>query len=444
MSRVTSLGGRQGRNYGTGVVQLKPNQGDGGLPRGGNANDYLDELERRLVGEGEQQQAAADRQFNRKQGVIDDLAGFLKSVPQSVIDSADLGAERLDSLGKELGSKADAFTSGVNDRLDRLLGQVDKDVNSVFAGADRIEGGVDRAVTGAVNRANTRADAAVAASQSAIDNYEQDQSRLIQANVAAIDKRAKNALKMASAGVRPDGTRMSAAEKQAMLREVTVATAQESAAVTAQIQSQANETMANLRNTLAQVNLGAGEVALAGGRLKVEGEQVKAAANQQRLGAAGLRAEAGTAIEQTRVQAEQTALAYRRMEADLSQVSTQIKTAARLDAANLRLQGMGLLADMIERNPETIVSLYTGLAAIFGARIQESGSDVGTLLASPAQSFGDLFHQLKAPNTGAPLSAGFNPQRYSPDSKAPGKEPAQPVYNALPPGVYGPPAPAGL
>jgi hypothetical protein len=397
-----TLGGRRGRHFGTGIIQLDPEKatigsgsGPGGTPRGSNVNAYLDELEKRLVGEGAQQQAAADRQFDRKQGVIDQMQELAGAAPGEVEAVARAGTDRLGELSQMLGGRADKFLEESNARLDALGGTVNRDLDQVMRGANRIEKGVDKAVGAAVSRANQYASDAVGSSKAAADNYQQDQSALIQATVAGIDKRAKEAVRMAQSGLRPDGTRMSPAEQQSMMREMQVSIAAESASVAAQIQSEANNTMASLRNTLAQVQLGAGEVSLAGGRLGLEGEQVKTAANQQRLGAAGLRAETGLGIEQQRQQAEQSALQYRRMQADLTQMGVQIQTAASLDAANLRMQGMGQLADMIDRNPETVVSLYAGLAAIFGARIQEAGgSSSGTILAGPAQRFSDQFAQI--------------------------------------------------
>ena len=399
-------GGRQGRHFGTGVVQLQPQTGPGGTPRGSNVNAYLDDLERRLVGEGAAQQEAADRQFARKQGVIDQMQTLAGAAPGEVEAVAKAGSDRLGELGQMLGGRADKFLQESQERMDLLSGRVNKDVDAVLRGADRIDRGVDQAVGGAVAKANAYAAEAVESSRRAETGYEKDQSALIQATVAGIDKRAKEAVRMATAGIRPDGTRMSAAEQQATMREMQVQIAAESATVAAQIQSEANTTLASLRNTLAQVQIAAGETSLAGGRLGLEGEQVKTAANQQRLAAAGLRAESGVAIEQQRQQAEQTALQYRRMQADLTQMGVQIETAAKLDAANLRMQGLGQLADMIERNPETIVSLYSGLAAIFGARIQEaSGNSTGIVLSGGPQQFGAQISQLGAGARSSPTRA---------------------------------------
>lgn len=406
---MSRMGGRSFRNFRSGVVDLATNNRplpgtnpaySPGGPSGSNPDHYLDELERRLVGEGKTQQDAADRQFGRKQRVSDLVGQFAEEGPAAIAKQGDSAAGGLEALGDGLRDRGQEFASDLTAQLDALGGKVDRDVNAVMGAADRIERGVDKGVGAQVARSNAFADSAVKSSEEAAAGYQKDQSALVQATVAGIDQRVKNTMRMVTAGIRPDGTRMSPAEQSAAMREAQVQTAAETGQVTAQIQSQANETMASLRNTLAQVKLGASDAAVKAGALIVEGAQVKAQANQQRLGAAGLRAEAGTAIAQTKIQAEQTALQYSRMDADLKQMGAQIRSAATLDAANLRLQGLGQWADLIERNPETVVSLFSGLAAIYGARLQASGSTQnGINLNGPTQNWAGQFSQLGGANT---------------------------------------------
>jgi len=117
--------------------------------------------------------------------------------------------------------------------------------------------------------------------------------------------------------------------------------------------------MAEMQQGLAQLRMGNAGMRLQGGALRLDATKTLASVQQQSV-------EDKLAGEHSRQQWSQISQRYREMD-------TQIRNAGVLAATQLEFQGRTALADMIRQNPESVVSWFQGLLAMYSAQSAATG-----------------------------------------------------------------------
>lgn len=266
-----------------------------------------------------QQQGAAERMFQNLQGQITGFEDFLGERAGDFEELAGEQFENLSGLAGDIEQQAqeglEAFETGASETLADVRGQVSKAEELARLAAENFE---DRVAQ----------DAAAAAT--------------------GIRGRAQSESKRIAAGLNPDGSMMTPAERFAAQNALRMDTE-------TQVQTQITGLMSNFNNVKAQLEVNRANVALSGGQL---------------LG------QVGVGLAEARTRAQAVANQMTQFGAGLRLQGEQIRSAAQLNAVNFEMQGRQALFQMIQNNPEGIVSVYAALASFFGAATTPGGFQI--------------------------------------------------------------------
>lgn len=287
-------------------------------PPGMRGGGLLGQMAGALGRDVQAQQEAADRQFARQQEEIEGMKGFLG---ERTGDFEALAEEQAGTLREQAG------------RLEETGGELREDTLSRFeSGAE----GVMEDVRGQIGKAE---DLAAQATREFEDRAAQDAS----AAAYGIRRNAQAAMEQIGAGLNPDGTLMTPAQRQAAMTELRMET-------DAQVQQQITGIFSDYNRMRAGLRMNQASLAMAGGQL---------------LG------QVGTAISGQRAQAllSTQAMQQQLMEfgANMRVQAEQIRSSAQLAAVNFEMQGRLAISEMVRANPEGIISLYAALSSFIGA-----------------------------------------------------------------------------
>jgi hypothetical protein len=282
----------------------------------------IDQLAAALFREVPMQQAAADRQFARNQQQIDEYGNVI-----------DRNAQALRDLGVEQNEMFQGQAGDLRQRGQAGLEQFEKGAAAVTAD-----------VRGEVDRANRLAAGATASYEQTIAETQDRVAQDAMVVATSLRKNAQSAIKMAEAGLRPDGTKMTGAERFAAMTQIRNDTEFQVSGEITRLMSRFNEMRANMGGMLASLK-----------------QQQAGTA----LGGAGTIGQVGTALSGQRVQALGLDAQMQQFASQVSMFGEQLRSAGLLEAANYEAQGRAAMAEMVANNPESIISLYAGLASLF-------------------------------------------------------------------------------
>lgn len=305
-------------------------------------------------------QGAADRQYGRNNATIEGFRRFLDSDVAGAEGRSMAGLSGMDGMGDFAERMARAGDpSGAVGEMRRAGKGMDQDIDEAMG-----------TLRGARGQAGMAADQAqLGASQFAQDiagmdsMVEQDAAAV----ASAIRREAQSQMQMARAGVHPDGTPMTGAERTDMMLRIQGDTSARVAQAVQPIFSQWHQLSAGLRSQLAQTRQQAAA-------LRMQGAQTQAGIGE----AMGNLGQSRAAIEMETANAMQRELELRRSYGELSttirQMKQSLQQAAVFKAVELETQGLLAYAELVRSNPETVVSRFQGMLAMYAAASAGSGS----------------------------------------------------------------------
>lgn len=369
-----------------------------------------------------EQQGASDRQFERNQGQIDvlsmlipELSGMVGGAGMDTMQQGQDMAGFLNSLGMQqeqatvqgVDGALAPMRQGVGEARDGLSGIMEQVQGQIGSGPD-FSGDVKGLVDGAVGKS----DQAAASFKKGMAEYADVSAQNASAMAAGIRRNAQQQMKMVSDGMNPDGSLMTPAQQAAARQQIGFQVEQQVQSVATQQFDRFNETRlaaqqtySGLLNTAATTRLqGAGtlqqqealglqrraqdfqalgqlaalegaraELSMQEGAMGLQGEELKARARQAR----SQLAEAGASLRASTMQARDQAI---------------------VQAAQMEMQGRFGLANLVQQNPETVISWFQGLLGFYSAQrgytsfggggMAQGGGGTGNAFANPGGLFG--------------------------------------------------------
>lgn len=345
-------------------------------------------------------QQAADRQFARNNQMITGMEGFIGNAGQEMrqagqqgaaqLNGAAAGAQRmgqqqLDDMGNLLGgyqdqtNKAvDGINKGVTDVQNRIKGTMDKQMPGYYQGLDDAKGDV--------NAAYKLGDEAVAGYQKAISEFKDTTAADASVAAAAMRRSAlsqKNALTTAlKTGQIDDAT------YQSNLQQLQGQVGEQVQGQVQGLYTEFNKAKAGMEQALAGLRMNNAGNRLTGAQIKggLEGQRLQGVgmelnANEAllqgentKLGAAGLQQKNNMDIASQYANAQAGQRQMAQLSASLQSSSVATQQAAIMNAVNLEMQGRTTMAQLVQQNPETVVSWFQGILAMYSADAARSGS----------------------------------------------------------------------
>lgn len=387
-SPFSHLGGAFGGSHAvtTPISSFMPPSGGGG---GGGGLPPL--LLQALASDTRRMQDAADRQFWRNQGEIDGMRSFVSGIGPGLTGQANSLSAELDALA----GKADAMGGQQHgefmDRAGTTWDAIHGAANDFRAGADRI-GGEIRGLVGAqlpkffgdIESSFQKGDQAVAGFERALGNFEDRTAQDASVVASGIRRNAQAQMQMARSGIHPDGTPMTAAESADMMSQIRRDTEGQVQGAITPIFSQYNMAKAQLEESLAGLRMNNANLRLQGAQLRDQGIQTGLAASDRLTNLEGMKLEAGKAeaevglgLTSALVQEHQNQQALLQLSTGLSQTGVQMRQAAMLQAVNLEMQGRTQVAQLVQQNPDTVVSWFQSLLALYSASMASQPPPIG-------------------------------------------------------------------
>jgi hypothetical protein len=247
-----------------------------------------------------------------------------------------------------------------------------------------------------LQNAYNQADAAVATSQGAAQGYDLGvKENAIAATITGLKEHVTQQKQMIQAGLNPDGTLMTQAERMQASRNLESDTNRTVAMTAATMREQAQKTMADLKNTVASFQMGAANMKSQGagleaqlgteiGRQGLAAEQLRLAGGQMAVGARQFETQTGLSVNEQRLQSQAGIRQSQQMVAGLTDLMNQLRMGSRLTAFQAEMGGRNELFNQIQSNPESVISILPTLlmlgqvGAAPGGRTM-AGFDFGSL-----------------------------------------------------------------
>ena len=392
--------------HSTGLNQFadQVNRANAAISGRGNRGSAIDQLGSALQRDIDLAQGAADRQFDRGQeqiGRAEDLIGGVDERLSGVANKTagqlgELGGE-FDVLGRDTLTDFDEFAEGVQGSVgadvDSLSGEIDANSARTREGADLLSKDIGERADATTERVGEFAEGAVQSAEDAIFDTQDLANKQMTSAITGLEARTRKESQRIDAGLNPDGTQMTPAERRAAKASLRADTNVQLTQVATQLASQSKLLLAQLTTNLADTKLQAGQLTLGAGAQQLQAGQLKAGLEQlkadtdtkgtaQKAGLVGLKAEVGVQLGGQRVQAAGIAQQFQSMRADLAKFGATVVNSAKSTAIGLEMQGRFGVAQLTRENPETIVGMFSGLAAMLAARSAPGAGNI------PAFNFG--------------------------------------------------------
>ena len=355
----------------------------------GSRGTALDQLSSALERDVGAVQGAANRQFGRIEGQVGSAEDLIGGIDERLTGVAEGASARLGELGEEfnvLGERtrgdfdvfAENIQAGVAEDVDALTGSIDAATAQTREGADLLSRSIGERADVTSEQTLGFAQDAIASAKDAIFDTQTLANRQMDAAVTGLEARTRRDMQRIDAGLRADGTQMTPEEQRAARAQLRAATNQSLTQVTSQLFAQAQTLFAQLKTNLAQTQVQAGQLALGAGAQQLQAGQLQAGleelksttearAASEKAGLVGLKAEVGVQLGQQKLAAEQIAQGFQQMRGDLAKLASTLITSAKSAAIGFEVQGRFAIAQLVRDNPETVVGMFSGIAAMLAA-----------------------------------------------------------------------------
>lgn len=346
-----------------GATHMDPAVGAiGPNPRAGTVLDLLQNAGNAVNGDGSlgsasgaiqtdtaRMQGAANRQYVRNDQATQRFGDYLGGTEGAIMGEADRAGGLLTDFDKKAGTYGDSAVSSAEKFGDAATAASRTAAEGANRDLDKAGGYLDQSLQFSKDAVNTAKDA-VAGYNAAFQEH-------TRAMVAGLDRRATTELNRINSGRHPDGSPMSNAERLAQQKDLNFNTGMQVATVVSNMWEESQKTAAGLRMQLANTQTAAAANAAGLGHERGVLATERLAAGDQ---VARTSMEAGA----QRLQAEQVRQGYTQIRGSMLNLMTSIRTSSRALATQLGIQGRISMADMIRQNPESVVSLFSGIAAM--------------------------------------------------------------------------------
>lgn len=308
---------------------------------------FLSQLQGAAVKDLNAQKTAADAQKVRLNGIIGKTQGLIGNF------SKDYASGINTSLGEMGGLLGDIKNTGAaqGQALENAASGIMAGAN---AGADAVQRNLAN-VRGDVNAAYSMADAAVRTSADAAKGYDLGVTEnAIGATISGMREHVAQQKQMIAAGLNPDGTMMSPAERQQASRELESDTTRNIGTVAAGMREQAQKTLADLHNVTASFTAKAADTRIAGAGIEL-------AAGQQSLDAEQFRAGVGMSLNQQRLESQAGQRDLLKLSSGITELMGSLRTSAKLAGFQAEMSGSQTMFQEISSNPESVISLLPTL-----------------------------------------------------------------------------------
>lgn len=283
-------------------------------------------------------QGAADRQFVRNNAQISAIQGLVGRAPGQIMGQARSGADELAGVAGRAEALGQQQVNDVTRRADDVMSKFD-------AGRDTFSRDI--------NQGYRLGDQSVSGFQQAISDYADRGAQDASVIASGIRANSSQQMKMARAGIHPDGTPMTAAEQHDAVFQVERATSEQVQSAVTPVLTQYNNTVASLRQTLASLQQSNAGLRMTGAGIKEDYEKS--------------RGQLGATLNGQILQAHANQNNLMQISAGLHEARTAALNAAQLAAVNYEMQGMNTVAQLTQQNPESVVSWFQGLLALYSA-----------------------------------------------------------------------------
>lgn len=318
--RVVGTGRLPGKHPGFGGFRPEAEMKQVGT-RGG----FFEQLSASMFGDIQRQQQAADRQHQR---LGEQTAGFEEFIQGRAGDFEQLAGEQAGVLGSEA-ERLRAMGEGQLSALEEDRAKFEEFKTDTLGNLEERLGRSEKTFGDAIRR------------------FEKEQTQALPAAIAAgIRADAQAQMKEIQSGLRPDGSMMTEAERQDAMMQVQTRTARQVQQAVVPVQERAQENLAQLRVGFSQLQQG--NAALEA-QIRTEFGRQDISFQQQKTQLQGVQAQLGS------------------MAANLVSLGEQLRSAAQLNAVNFEMQGRLSVSELIRQNPESVVGVFAGLAALLQA-----------------------------------------------------------------------------
>ena len=178
---------------------------------------------------------------------------------------------------------------------------------------------------------------------------------------------------------------MTAQEQNDAMTQIKMSVADQVQTQATAIYSNFNTTQAQLRTTLAQIQKANADLRLQGAATK--GQLASTRGSWTQLGIEGNKAIGDLAAQGAAIDAEarRTQQSFMQLGASIRETTASLQQAAMFQAVNLELNGQTQLAQLVQQNPESVVSWFQGLLALFSTQAAAGGGGGGGLPSRPSQ-----------------------------------------------------------
>lgn len=297
-----------------------------------------DQLGDALFSDMRNQQTLADQAFKRGEKTIGEFDNVLAGADKSILGARDSAIEAV----RRAEGAATADFATYDKQAEASLLDMDKRL--------------------ATASAYTRS--AVASSGRAVEDYERDSRSNVAAMTSGLSERINQSLTEINAGLNPDGTMMTPAQRAQAKAQVTGAGMRQIAEVTGQLWQDASANIASLRNTLASVQSDAAKT---------------------ELSAASQRGAISSDLAKTRLGASVDLAGIR---SNLASLEANIHQSSALALLQTKLQGYQTKFALQEANRAGSVSTFAGLSALYALRTAPGANRVPGINTPTQPTFG--------------------------------------------------------
>jgi len=292
-----------------------------------------DQLGAALFGDMDNQQKLADEAFKRGNKTIGEFDSVLAGADKSILGARD---SALDAIHRAEGQATADFAT------------YDKQAEATLLDMDSRLKGV-----------SSYAKAAVASSGRAVTDYERDMRSNVAAMTSGLSERINQSLTEINAGLNPDGTMMTPAQRAQSKAMVVGSGMRQIAEATGELWQSSAANIASLRNTPASV---------------------QADAAKTELSAASQRGAIASDLAKTRLGASVDLAGIR---SNLASLEANIHQSSALALLQTKLQGYQTKFALQEANRQGSVSVFAGLSALYALRTAPGAANVPGINNTP-------------------------------------------------------------
>ncbi len=320
-----------------------------------------------------------------KASLMDQMQGALQSDAENMQGAANRQFERVDKANQQFGKAVDGAADPIlaeSERSSKELGGLAEDFKGfgedTMTRFDARSRSIMGDLEGDLGRSAKFTDAAVGAAEGAVSGFNDRYQENVKAMVGGLERRVSQQMRQLESGTDAQGNPLPPAAVQQMRRELSFDVGQQVASVTAQMWGEAQKTMASLRMNLASV-------------------KGQAASESNR--SAEIRASTGTELGRQEAQAQAERMRAGEIRAQLGQFSASLRGSARALASQMTVNGREAMANLLRNNPESVVSIFSGLAQMVSVATAGQGGGGG----------GGVRRGSTQPRVGAQMRGGSTP-----------------------------------